>query len=490
MRKSAVGKHPSAAQSILFRLGNLNCQPEQTIIHQGEPADAMYFVISGKCDVWILNENRDLSKVRFLKTGDHFGEVALLYPVLRTATVLTANYTDLAVLAADDFHYICEKYPSTRHYFRGSALRYSDEWKQFLTAVLRRCPFFRRVSLPALRELIYYLPITALEPNTYLYKSGENAEQITFILSGKVVVYVPITDFRLTATQFYKSKVKLQRLPTQAVQMFLSAFGRKNDRFIVKFEMDYLERGSVICHNLTLLNQPSFMFVKTVNTCTVATLSVSQLAAISANIPEIGQAINNYRAMLRTNVAIHTTMKHHLGATDYDKSFVLNSEWEQDRRLWHAKMILRKCVIGKLLERRENRRIGFGELPNLSQKLSAYLEAEKREDQLLSEKIRKSVLHVDSQRLINTLGLLELSEVENPILAQFALEASNYTAHILTFAERMTEQEQALMDLKKGISKAATGISEVMKLVQIAVQLGGYIERGEIRGQAGMDVPV
>jgi CRP-like cAMP-binding protein len=307
--------------------------------------------------------------VRYLSTGDFFGEVALLYPVLRTATVLATNYADLAVLAADDFNYICGKYPSTRRHFHDSALRYSDEWKQFLTAILRRCPFFQKVSLRALRELIYYLPITTLEANAYIYKSGETAEKITFLLSGEVVVYVLITDFRIKAAQFYKTKAKHKRLSTQAVQTFIYALAHKNDRFIVEFEMDYLERGSVICHNLTLLNHPSFMSVKTMSTCTVATLSVSQLAAISANIPEIGQAINNYKALMRTNVAIHPVIKHHLGATDYHKWFGLNLGLEQGKRLWHAKMVLRKCVFGKLFERRENRRIGFSELPNLSQRV-------------------------------------------------------------------------------------------------------------------------
>jgi CRP-like cAMP-binding protein len=342
--------------------------------------------------------------------------------------------------------------------------------------------------LRALRELIYYLPITTLEANAYIYKSGETAEKITFLLSGEVVVYVLITDFRIKAAQFYKTKAKHKRLSTQAVQTFIYALAHKNDRFIVEFEMDYLERGSVICHNLTLLNHPSFMSVKTMSTCTVATLSVSQLAAISANIPEIGQAINNYKALMRTNVAIHPVIKHHLGATDYHKWFGLNLGLEQGKRLWHAKMVLRKCVFGKLFERRENRRIGFSELPNLSQRLKAYMEVEKREDQLLTEKIRKSILHVDSQRLIDALELLELSEVGDPILSQLALEASIYRTHILTLAESMKELELTLMYLKKGISKTAGGVREVMKLVQFAVQLREYLAGGEVRGQAGMNI--
>lgn len=479
LRKSSVRKHPSAAQSILFRLGNLSSQPEQTVIQQGEQASAMYFIISGKCEVWVLNADRDSHKVRILTPGGHFGEVALLYPVLRTATVVTCNYTNFAVLSAEDFQYICEKYPSTRQHFRNSALKYSDEWTHFVTAVLKKCPFLRSVSLPILRELIYYLPITAIEPNSYLYKSGEKAEKITFLLSGKVVVYVPITDFRLTATQFYKSRVKLQRFPTQAVQLFLSAFGRKNDRFIVKFEMDYLERGSVICQNLTLLGETSYMFVKTVDTCTIATLSVSLLASITANIPEIRSAVNAYKSLLRTNTEMRPGGKYHMGATDYDKSFALDLGLEKGRRLWHGKMTLRKCAIGKLLERRENRRIGFSELPNLSHKLRAFLEAEKREDQKMAEKIRKSVLTVDFQRLISTLELLDLPEVENAILAQFALQASNYSAQIISILERIRGEREAVIRLEKTCFKTKIKGNEVMKMLKLAVLLRENLARAE-----------
>jgi len=476
--KSSVRKHPSAAQSILFRLGNSNNQPEQTVILQGGQAAAMYFVISGRCEVWVLNENRDSHKVRFLTTGDHFGEVALLYPVLRTATVVTCNYTNLAVLATEDFLYICGKYPTTRQHFRSSALKYSDEWKHFLTAVLRRCPFFRSVSLPILRELIYYLPITALEPNTYLYKSGEKAEKITFLLSGRVVVYVPIMDFRLTATQFYKSKAnKLQRFSTQVVNTFLSAFGRKNDRFIVKFEMDYLERGSVICQNLTLLGEYSHMFVKTVDTCTIATLSKSLLASITANIPEIRDALNAYKSLLRTNTEMLPGAKTRLGATDYDKSFTQGLELEKAKRLWHGKMTVRKCAIGKLLERRENRRIGFSGLPNLTHRLRAFLEADKREDQTMAEKIRKTVLHVDFQNLINALELLDLAEVENEILAQFAIEASKYSAQIGPLLGRLKADRETVKSLENAFVKTRSRGNEVMKMMQLAVQLRESLER-------------
>jgi cAMP-dependent protein kinase regulator len=74
----------SSDLGLLMEHGDwVNVAPGETIIRQGEPGDAFYAVGSGKFEVI-----RDERQVGALGPGSHFGEVALLKDVPRTATVV------------------------------------------------------------------------------------------------------------------------------------------------------------------------------------------------------------------------------------------------------------------------------------------------------------------------------------------------------------------------------------------------------------------
>ncbi len=60
----------------------INVSPGQTIVEQGQVGDAFYALSSGQVEVF-----EDGTKVRTMGSGSHFGEIALLLDVPRTATV-------------------------------------------------------------------------------------------------------------------------------------------------------------------------------------------------------------------------------------------------------------------------------------------------------------------------------------------------------------------------------------------------------------------
>jgi CRP-like cAMP-binding protein len=84
---------PAAALESLRAASRLNTYPaEHTLCHEGEIEHSFYVIISGRVDVYKLLEGQRLL-VNHLEAGAHFGDIALLLDVPRTATIITAEVT-------------------------------------------------------------------------------------------------------------------------------------------------------------------------------------------------------------------------------------------------------------------------------------------------------------------------------------------------------------------------------------------------------------
>ena len=78
--------------------------PRYLVVHRGDAADAMYFILTGEVEVEIATPVR-------LRSGQFFGEIALLRDTERTASVTAVTECHLLRLDVGDFRRLMSQYP-------------------------------------------------------------------------------------------------------------------------------------------------------------------------------------------------------------------------------------------------------------------------------------------------------------------------------------------------------------------------------------------
>jgi CRP-like cAMP-binding protein len=95
------------------------CFPEgTTVFSAGDPAEALYVVLSGR--VSILDGERALADI---EPGDVFGEMALLAETTRRRSARAASDSELMVLPRESFLRLLERSPEIASEFRSTAER-------------------------------------------------------------------------------------------------------------------------------------------------------------------------------------------------------------------------------------------------------------------------------------------------------------------------------------------------------------------------------
>jgi MFS family permease len=87
-----------ALESLAARSRRRHVKAGETVFRKGDPGDAFYVVRHGT-----LTLSLDGAAPRQLRSGDFFGEIALLRDVPRTATITAETDSDLLALRRDDF---------------------------------------------------------------------------------------------------------------------------------------------------------------------------------------------------------------------------------------------------------------------------------------------------------------------------------------------------------------------------------------------------
>jgi CRP/FNR family transcriptional regulator, cyclic AMP receptor protein len=108
IREIPLFKHCSGRQlgEIAAIADELDLREGTTLTREGKPGREFFVIVDGKADVLM-----DDKPVKSVKTGDFFGEIALITGGPRTATVKASSPLHVLVITARDFQRLIERSP-------------------------------------------------------------------------------------------------------------------------------------------------------------------------------------------------------------------------------------------------------------------------------------------------------------------------------------------------------------------------------------------
>ena len=112
-------------QSVAFRAGD-------AIIREGDEGDTAFFIVSGSVEVLVGSGGR---RVGLLGTGEVFGEMSLIEPGPRSATVVALTDVDCLVTTYDEFIASLEDNPERAIAFMKTLVRRLRQMNELLEKI-------------------------------------------------------------------------------------------------------------------------------------------------------------------------------------------------------------------------------------------------------------------------------------------------------------------------------------------------------------------
>ena len=206
-------------QNICGTITLVNFKPNETIIKQGEVGDCLYYILHGlvsiqlsiQIDTGIQDKNQIVNvekNIGELKDGDIFGELALLYDIPRTATIISLTETSLIKIDKNPFN----KY--LKNLFEGQL----EDQIEFLHI----CPIFNKLSKDLIIKLGIRSNIKKYATGQVILKNDSKCDSIFVIRRGTVKVIKEITFIK------DESKIKQKRMKRNRSQII--DFNNYNNR--------------------------------------------------------------------------------------------------------------------------------------------------------------------------------------------------------------------------------------------------------------------
>ena len=173
--------YPKKVRTSIARHLHLDqLERNRVVIRQGHLGHSFYFIVKGSVNVQITSDGTITPEsiyhvVSTLTEGSSFGEMAIVYDIKRTATVVTNEYTELLHLSRHDFSDIL----ATHHEVN------IDERLALLERIglTRRLAFNQLLAMNKLCHLIEYEPKTVIFGN-----SKKPPSKVYYVVKGTCIL--------------------------------------------------------------------------------------------------------------------------------------------------------------------------------------------------------------------------------------------------------------------------------------------------------------
>jgi len=98
-------------EHLATKVDQVNFQAGETIFSENDKGDALYVVDSGTVQIWVLDEDAKPVTLAELKTGEFFGELAVLDRGPRSTNATAMTDAELHRLSSDDFQEFLLEHP-------------------------------------------------------------------------------------------------------------------------------------------------------------------------------------------------------------------------------------------------------------------------------------------------------------------------------------------------------------------------------------------
>jgi ATP-binding cassette subfamily B protein len=153
------------------------------IIREGDEADAFFVLSEGRARVLKKSEQGEEVPLNVLRSGDYFGEIALLEKTRRTATVRASSDVTLFRLDRSVLEALVQDHPEIR-----AALELQVKHRSLSNFLLQYSPF-TKLPAPALQTLLTELEPLAVKAGEKVIREGEDAGPLYMVEEGRLRSY-------------------------------------------------------------------------------------------------------------------------------------------------------------------------------------------------------------------------------------------------------------------------------------------------------------
>jgi len=153
----------------------------EVLIRQGDEGDKFFVIQTGTVEVLAEDPEGGQRVLAYLRSGDYFGEIALLANVPRTATVRAVTPVGLYSLVREDFEEATVAIGSS-----------SEQMVDTIMDIrrLRGIPIFKGRSEGELSVLLTKLELRTWNPEAVVFQQGDAGDKFYVIRSGEVAIEV------------------------------------------------------------------------------------------------------------------------------------------------------------------------------------------------------------------------------------------------------------------------------------------------------------